>query len=51
MTGSILLRIPVIRGMLEERLARTCPLLRVAEPRGTPAEGAAKMARGIFSKK
>ena len=43
-TGSILLRIPVIRSLLEERLSRTCPLLRVAEPLGTPAEGAAKMA-------
>ena len=49
-TGSILLKIPVIRGMLEERLARTCPLLHVAEPRGTPAEGAAKLARAMFAK-
>ena len=50
-TGSILLRIPVIRGLLEEQLSRTCPLLRVVEPHGTPAEGAAKIARGISSKK
>ena len=50
-TGSILLRIPAIRNMLEEHLSGTCPRLRVTEPRGTPAEGAAKMAREIFSKK
>jgi len=50
-TGSILLHVPAIRNALEQRLHRTCPLLRVTEPHGTPAEGAAKMARQIFQKK
>jgi hypothetical protein len=43
--GSILLRMPFIRDALEERLRRTCPGLRPVESRGTPAEGAAKIAR------
>jgi N-acetylglucosamine kinase-like BadF-type ATPase len=48
-TGSILLKLPAVRGALEQRLRRTCPLLRVTEPRATPAEGAAKMARQLMS--
>ena len=47
-TGSILLKLPAVRNAVEQRLRRTCPLLRVTEPRATPAEGAAKMAFQIF---
>ena len=43
--GSVLLRMPFIREALEERLRRTCPGLRAVESQGTPAEGAAKIAR------
>ena len=47
-TGSILLRIPEIREILGQRLQRTCPLLHITEPSGSPAEGAAKIARSFF---
>ena len=50
-TGSILLKLPAVRNAVEQRLRRTCPLLRVTEPRATPAEGAAKMAFQIFHQK
>ncbi len=46
--GSILLHVPEIREALERRLSDSCPLLRVTQARGTPAEGAAKMARNLF---
>ena len=49
LTGGVLLRSPLIRERLEERLRETCPGLRTLEPRRTPAEGAAKMAREMFS--
>lgn len=47
-TGSILQRMPGIRDAVETRLRTSCPGLRIIESRGTPAEGAAKMARKIF---
>ena len=48
LTGSILLKFPVIREMLGQHLRRTCPLLQITEPSGSPAEGAAKLARIRF---
>ena len=48
LTGSILLKFPLIREMLGQHLSRTCPLLQITEPSGSPAEGAAKMARIRF---
>lgn len=49
--GSILLRLSAVRDMLIQRLSLTCPLLHIAEPLGSPAEGAAKIARVTFMDK
>ncbi len=46
-TGSILSHMPFIREKVEAELHQKCPGLTIVPPRGTPAEGAAKMAREI----
>ena len=51
LAGSILLRFPAVRDMLGQWLSRTCPLLHITESLGSPAEGAAKMARAAFGNK
>ena len=45
MTGSILLHVSAIRGRVAARMREAYPEVCLMHPRGTPAEGAAKMAR------
>lgn len=45
--GSILTHYDAIRHSVEERLTARCPGARIISPRGTPAQGAAKMARAL----
>ena len=48
LTGSILRHFSVIRGQVEARMREAFPRVRLMQPRGTPAEGAARMARETF---
>ena len=48
-TGSILTRYPAIREALAQRLHATLPELRITEAQGSPAKGAAMLARSLQS--
>ena len=49
LTGSILQRFPGIRQRVISTLTAAFPALRIGDPLGTPAEGAANLARALFS--
>ena len=50
MTGGILNRISRIRSLVEAKMAEAFPKVRCARPLGSPAQGAARMARELFEK-
>ena len=47
LTGSILNHFPVIRARVTELCKAACPNMEVIEPHGTPAQGAAMLARKL----
>ena len=49
LTGSILQRFPGIRQRVISTLDAAFPALRIGDPLGTPAEGAANLAIALFS--
>ena len=48
LTGSIFKYYPLIRGLTQERLEQALPGIRITEPRRSPAQGAAQLARRLF---